>query len=143
MRLSVTPEQVPPRVATGAYILSTGLEKWRAGEEQATGLQGAAAQAFPQLKALPPRRFLRLLATAEITLGGALLAPVVPGLLAGTGLAAFAGGLLTMYLRTPALRRPGSVKPSEQGIAISKDVWMLGIGIGLILDDLLAGRRRR
>jgi hypothetical protein len=39
---------------------------------------------------------------------------------------------------TPALRRPGSIWPSQVGTAVSKDVWMLGIGLGLVtgaLDD--------
>jgi hypothetical protein len=39
-----------------------------------------------------------------------------------------------MYLRTPALHNPGSVWPSPAGIGISKDVWMLSIGLNLITD---------
>ena len=39
-----------------------------------------------------------------------------------------------MYLRTPALHEEGSVWPTRAGIAISKDVWMLGIGVGLMTD---------
>ena len=41
-----------------------------------------------------------------------------------------------MYLRTPALHKPGSVWPTQQGIAVSKDVWMFAIGTGLLIDDL-------
>jgi uncharacterized membrane protein YkgB len=37
-----------------------------------------------------------------------------------------------MYLRTPALHKPGSVWPTQAGTAVSKDVWMLGIGLGLM-----------
>lgn len=37
-----------------------------------------------------------------------------------------------MYARTPALRKPGSIWPSQMGIAVSKDVWMLAIGLGLL-----------
>jgi hypothetical protein len=40
-----------------------------------------------------------------------------------------------VYLRTPAVRNPGSVWPNQSGIALSKDVWMLGIGLGLLADD--------
>ena len=52
--------------------------------------------------------------------------------MAGTALTGFSGSLLTMYLRTPALHKPGSVWPTQAGTAVSKDVWMLGIGLGLV-----------
>jgi uncharacterized membrane protein YkgB len=57
---------------------------------------------------------------------------VVPGALAGAALTGFSGSLLAMYLRTPALHKPGSVWPTQAGTAVSKDVWMLGIGLGLM-----------
>lgn len=34
--------------------------------------------------------------------------------------------------RPPALHKPGSVWPTQAGTAVSKDVWMLGIGLGLM-----------
>jgi hypothetical protein len=34
------------------------------------------------------------------------------------------------------MHEPGSIWPTPQGIAISKDAWMLGIGLGLIVDGL-------
>jgi hypothetical protein len=68
---------VPTRVATGAYILHTGLSKWNGSEEQAKGVHATAAGAYPFL---------------------------------------------------------GSVWPTRAGTAISKDVWMLGIGVGLLAD---------
>ncbi len=37
------------------------------------------------------------------------------------------------------MRREGSVRPSQQGTAIAKDVWLLGIGLGLVADSF---RRR-
>ena len=95
---------------------------------------GMAADAYPFLKSIPPRRFLRLLAVGEIATGTMLLAPFVPAALAGAALTAFSGGLVTLYLRTPALRKPNSIWPSQAGIAVSKDVWMLGIGLGLLAD---------
>jgi uncharacterized membrane protein YkgB len=64
-----------------------------------------------------------------------LLSPFVRNRVAGTALSGFAGGLLTMYLRTPALHEPGSIWPTSAGIGVSKDVWMLGIGLGLLADD--------
>ncbi|MBO0816797.1 MAG: hypothetical protein J2P30_16860 [Actinobacteria bacterium] len=56
--------------------------------------------------------------------------------MAGAALTGFSGSLLTMYLRTPALHKPGSVWPTQAGTAVSKDVWMLGIGLGLIAGSL-------
>jgi hypothetical protein len=62
----VKARDLPARVATGAYILHTGLEKWHADEG------------------------------------------------------------------TPAMHKPGSVWPTQAGTGVSKDVWMLGIGLGLM-----------
>lgn len=127
---------VPTRLATGAYILHAGLEKWSGNEERAKGVHGMAAGAYPFLRDVPPTTFLKALAAAEIGTGAALLLPFVPNKIAGTALTAFAGGLLTMYLRTPALHKPGSVWPTQAGTGVSKDVWMLGIGLSLVADGL-------
>jgi uncharacterized membrane protein YphA (DoxX/SURF4 family) len=136
MRILARLHQLPPRLATGAYILHSGLTKAKADREGATAYHGMAANAYPFLRHHDPEQFTRLLAKAEITLGIALLIPVVPTLLAGAGLTAFAGGLLGFYLQTPGLRRPHSLKPSQEGIGVAKDIWLLGIGLGLILDEL-------
>lgn len=127
---------LPGRVATGAYILHTGLEKWKGDEARAKALHSMAANAFPMLKDIPPTQFLKLLAGSEIALGAALLTPVVPGALAGLALTGFSGALMTMYARTPALRQPGSIWPSQQGTGMSKDIWMVGIGLGMIVGAL-------
>lgn len=125
---------IPPRLASGAYILHSGLAKWQADEATAAATHGLAKGAYPVLARIPPTRFLRLLAASEIGLGSFLLAPVVPDRLAGAALTGFSASLLGLYLRTPAMRKPGSVWPTPQGIALSKDVWMLGIGLGLAVD---------
>ncbi len=78
--------------------------------------------------------FLRMLSVGEIAIGAALLAPFVPPVVAGAALTGFSGALVTMYLRTPMLHKPGSIWPSPQGIGVSKDAWMLRIGVGLIVD---------
>ena len=132
---------VPGRLTTGGYILHTGLDKWHGTAEQAAGVHRMASGAFPFLRSVPPERFLRLLAAAEIATGAALLLPVVPDALAGAALAGFSGGLLTMYARTPTLRKPGSIWPTPAGIAVSKDVWMLGVGLGLLAAGLASGER--
>jgi hypothetical protein len=126
---------IPTRVSTGAYILHAGLGKWNGSEDQAKQVHGMAAGAFPFLADVPPPAFLKALAAAEIGTGAALLLPFVSNKLAGAALTAFAGGLVTMYLRTPALHEPGSIWPSRAGTAVSKDVWMLGIGLGLLADS--------
>jgi uncharacterized membrane protein YphA (DoxX/SURF4 family) len=136
VRLPARARDLPARIATGGYILHSGLEKWHGDEARAKALHGMAASAFPVLQRIPPERFLRILAASEIAIGTALLVPAVPNALAGAALTGFSGSLLTMYARTPALRRPGSIWPSQAGIAVSKDVWMLGIGLGLVADGL-------
>ena len=132
MIFRVKARDLPARVATGAYILHAGLEKWHADEARAKGMHKAASSAFPFLERVPPERFIKLLAGSEIALGTALLAPVVPSALAGAALTGFSGSLLTMYLRAPAMHEPGSVWPTQTGTGVSKDVWMLGIGLGLM-----------
>ena len=124
----------PPRAATGAYILHSGIDKWNVDEAHAEQLHGFAAGAYPVLAKIPAKRFAQLLAAGEMALGGALLAPFVPRRLAGVALTGFSAGLMGLYARTPAMRKPGSIWPSPQGIGLSKDVWMLGVGLGLLLE---------
>ena len=137
MRLHL--RNVPARLATGAYILHAGLEKWKGTPERAKGVHGMASGAYPALGRIPPETFLKLLAAAEIGTGAALLLPVVPNKLAGAALTAFSGSLLGLYLRTEALHKPGSVWPTQAGVGVSKDVWMLGIGLSLLAEPSTAG----
>jgi uncharacterized membrane protein YphA (DoxX/SURF4 family) len=134
MRPRLRARDVPMRLATGSYIFHAGTEKWQGSPETAAGVHGMAAGAFPFLRGVPPEKFLRLLAAGELATGAALLTPFIPGKLAGAMLTAFSGSLLTMYLRTPALHKPGSVWPTPAGIGVSKDVWMFGIGLGLLAE---------
>ena len=126
------------RTVAGAFILNAGVGKWSGSEETATGVHGMAVGTYPFLAAVPPRRFLKLLAAAEIGLGAALLTPLVPAGVAGAALTGFAGGLLGLYLRTPGMH--SRLRPTQRGTAIAKDVWLLGIGVGLLADDV-ADRR--
>jgi hypothetical protein len=142
MRFPVRARHLPPRIAAGAFILNAGLGKFSADEQTAAQLHGFAVGTYPFLGKLKPADFTRLLAVSEIALGSALLVPVVPAGVAGAGLVAFAGGLLGLYARTPQMRKEGSIFPSQAGTALAKDVWLAGIGLGLIVDDL-ADRRRR
>jgi len=136
MRFSVKPSHLPPRIAAGAFILNSGVGKWSADEETAAQLHGFAVGAYPFLAKLKPKDFVRLLSATEMTLGAALLVPVIPSALVGAGLTAFSGGLLGLYARTPGMRKDGTPFPTQQGIPLAKDAWMLGIGLGLVIDDL-------
>jgi hypothetical protein len=136
MRIAAVARRTPGRIASGAFILNSGLGKWSADEETAARLHGMAAGTYPFLAKLKPKDFARLLSAGEIALGAALLLPVVPDALAGASLTAFSAALLGMYARTPGMRQEGGVRPTRQGVPLAKDVWMLGIGLGLVIDAL-------
>ncbi|WP_435587469.1 hypothetical protein [Micromonospora aurantiaca (nom. illeg.)] len=136
MRLS----HAPLRVAIGAYILNSGLGKRGLEGEAAAGMHGMAAGAMPQLRQIPPDRFAVLLSRGEVALGAALLAPFVPSLLAGAALTAFGAGLVQLYLKKPGMREGSSLRPSQEGIGLAKDVWLVGAGLTLVLDSLVRHR---
>ena len=131
--------RAPLRVTTGAFILSAGLDKWKGDEQTAGQLHGFAGGTYPFLKQIEPPKFLKLLAASEIAVGSALLLPVVPAAVAGAALVGFSAGLLGLYVRTPGMRRSRlDPRSTPQGLPISKDVWMLGAGLGLLADGLTA-----
>ena len=127
---------LPTRLATGAFIAHSGWSKWSGTQETAAGIHQMASGAYPFLGQVDPHTFLKGLSAAEMTVGAVLLAPVVPAGVAGAALTAFSGGLIGLYARTPALRQNGGIWPSQQGTAIAKDSWMLGIGLGLVIGAL-------
>ena len=137
MTLAAKLRRAPGRVTTGAFILNSGLGKLSADEEIAHAVHGMASGAYPVLTKVPPRTLLKALGVGETALGAALLLPVVPAGLAGLGLAGFAGGMLGMWWRTPGMHAEGSPRPTVQGTVIAKDVWLLGIGAGLVIDAAL------
>lgn len=132
----------PLRVAIGAYILNSGLSKRTLEGDAAAGMHGMAVGAIPQLKQFEPNRFAMLLSRGEMALGAALLAPFVPSLLAGAALTAFSAGLVQLYLKTPGMREGTSLRPSQAGIGLAKDVWLVGAGLTLMLDSLTHKRLR-
>ena len=136
MRFPMKARHLPQRIAAGAFILNSGLGKWSADEETAAQLHGFAVGTYPFLAKLKPKDFVKLLSVSELALGAALLLPIVPAAIAGAGLTAFSGGLLGLYAKTPGMRKDGTPFPTQQGIALAKDVWMLGIGLGLVVDGL-------
>ena len=143
MGLPITLSEIAPRISAGAFILNSGLGKRRVDEEAAAGMHGFAAGTYPFLKDVPPATFAKVLSTAEISVGALLLTPFVPTAVAGAALTGFSSGLLGLYLRTPGMTKPGrSVAPTQEGLPIAKDVWMLGIGIGLLTQGLLDRQSR-
>jgi hypothetical protein len=138
MGIAAKARRLPGRLAAGAFMLNAGAGKWSADEETAARLHGMAVGTYPFLASLKPKDFARLLSVSEMALGAALLLPVVPTALAGAGLTAFSGGLAGLYVRTPGMRREGSLRPTQQGTALAKDVWLLAIGLSLTADALTA-----
>jgi len=128
--------RVPLRAVTGAFILNSGLTKLKGGQEAAEGVHGFATSAYPQFKRLRPEQFQKLLGAAEVALGATLLTPVIPAALAGAGLTAFSAGLLGLYLKVPGMHQEGSLKPTEDGMAIAKDSWLFAIGLSLVAGGL-------
>jgi uncharacterized membrane protein YphA (DoxX/SURF4 family) len=124
---------IPLRLAAGGYVLDSGIGKWHADDDTATYLQGFASGTYPFLGKLDPATFAKALAAGEVGLGAALLIPLVPNAVAGMGLLGFGGALLGLYAVTPGMRRPGSVFPTPDGIALAKDAWLVGIGAALVL----------
>lgn len=133
----------PLRAATGAFILNSGLTKLNADEETSKQLHGFASTAYPSLGAMvPDTKFARVLGGAEVALGAALLMPKVPSALAGTALTGFGLGLMGLYARVPGLRQPGSIRPTQDGTAIAKDLWLVGAGATLAWQGFANGARR-
>lgn len=137
MSLSAKLRRTPLRIVTGAFILNSGISKLRADQKAAEGSRDMAANAYPALEKVPPKPFIKTLAVGETALGAALLLPVVPAAVAGLGLMGFSGALLGMWWRTPGMHEEGSIKPTQQGITIAKDVWMLGIGASLVIGSVV------
>jgi hypothetical protein len=132
-----TLRDVPLRLTAGAFIVNSGLSKRNPSPEMAGALHGMATQTYPHFKRLEPEQFTKLLSTSELVVGGALLNPLVPNAVAGAALTGFSAALLGLYLRTPGMRQAGSLRPTQEGTALAKDTWLLGIGLALLLDGLL------
>ena len=142
MGLPITLSELPARISAGAFILNSGLGKRGADEATAAGMHGFAAGTYPFLKSVPPQQFVQGLATAEIVLGAALLTPFVPTAVAGAALTAFSGGLLGLYLKTPGMRKEGSLAPTQEGLSLAKDSWLIGIGLSILTRGLMERRPR-
>ena len=124
---------VPLRVATGAFILNAGMGKLNADEGNAQFLHSAAAGTYPALaKDMQPTTFVKVLAYSEIAVGAALLAPMVSSTVAGAALTGFGASLVGMYFKTPAMTLDDGIRPSQEGTAVAKDIWLVGAGLTLL-----------
>ncbi|MGO1686062.1 MAG: hypothetical protein ACTHYR_13885 [Brachybacterium sp.] len=123
------------RAVPGAFILNSGIGKLGMPAEMAEALQGMAAKGVPPLGDLTPEQFGKFLSYGEIAVGAALLLPFVPRKVAGLGLAAFSGSMISMYLRTPGMTEADGVRPSQDGTSLAKDSWLLAIAAALILSE--------
>jgi len=132
--MSFALHRLPLRLASGGFILNSGIGKLSLDSDTAKGLQQMAINAIPQLEQLSPEDFGKYLAAGEVALGSSLLAPFLPSRLVGAALTAFAGSLVLIYLRTPGLTQSDGVRPTQEGTAMAKDVFLLGIGLALLLD---------
>lgn len=120
------------RAIPGAFVLNSGLKKLGMDKDTATYLQGEAAKGVPMMADMEPRQFGKLLSYGEISVGAALLLPFIPNRLAGLALGAFSAGLLSVYLKDPAMTEGDGIRPSQEGTALAKDSWMAAIAIALI-----------
>ena len=137
MRLS----HIPLRVTTGAFILNSGLGKRGLPEEAAAGIHGMATGSIPAFGNVKPKTFTSGLSAGEMALGAALLLPFVSPVVAGAGLTASGAGLVNLYLKTPGLREEGSIRPTQDGVGIAKDVWLVGVGLTLLMDGVVDGAK--
>jgi len=130
----------PERFAAGVMLVNAGLGKLQRDKVDAVEVHAEVAAGYPFLEQLPPEQLAKILGVSEIVLGGALLVPLVGDGLAGVALTAFAGAMLSLRVRDPELRRGGGA-PRQKGAAIARDVWLLGIGVGLAADAVRHRRR--
>jgi len=137
MSLSAKMRRAPMRAVSGAFIVNSGVGKLGADEAVAKQLHGVASGTYGFLGKVDPKLFAKALGAGEIALGGALLLPIVPPFVAGAALAGFSGALLNMYWNTPGMHEEGSPRPTQQGTGVAKDVFMLGMGVGLMADSVL------
>jgi hypothetical protein len=132
----------PLRILFGLFFLHTATSKRELDEKGKKAMHRLAKTAYPFLGDLDPATFVRGMTVAESTLAASLLVPVVPATIGAAGLTAFGGGLVGTYWRVPGIRREGSARPTELGLGMAKDSWMVAAGLTVLVDAVAARRRR-
>lgn len=121
------------RGVPGTFLLQSGYGKLGMDAESAEGLKQFASTGVPQFADWDSQTFTKFIAGTELALGTALLTPFVSKRLAGAGLLAFSAGLLSMYFRNSDMTQEDGIRPSEQGLTLSKDAFLAAIGAALVL----------
>ena len=117
----------------GAFILNSGVGKLGMDEGTAEHLQNMAKVAVPALGNMSPKEFGRFLSYGETAVGAALLLPFVPTRIAGLALTTFGAGMVASYLKLPGMTQEDGIRPTDDGISLAKDSWLLAIGAALAL----------
>lgn len=123
------------RAIPGLFILNSGVGKIGMPAEASAGTQEFAASGIPALKNLPADKFGSILGWSETAVGGAMLAPFVSNRMAGIGVTALGAGLLTLYFNNEGNTKEDGIRPTDDGISLAKDSWLVAIGLGLIFAD--------
>ncbi len=121
--------------------MNSGLNKLNGEDEYLEHVFGMAVTAYPILDAVGSTRFSKLFGSLEVLIGTLLLIPLIPDAVAGTVMLPFSAGLAGLYLRIPGMRADKSVRPTSQGIAMAKDLWLLGISLSLITSQVKSKMR--
>ncbi len=134
MQISANARRAPLRLTAGAFVLNSGVSTFSATDEKTTKLQASAAKLLPQIERMDPRTFAKVLGASEVTLGTALMLPIVPAAVAGLGLTAFAASMLATR---PATNGQHADTDTETTLVPNAtEAWMLGSGVSLLLDAL-------
>jgi hypothetical protein len=138
MELSANVRRAPLRLTTGAFVLNSGVSTFSATEEQTKKLQSTAAKLVPQVERMDPRTFAKVVGAGEVTLGTALMLPIVPAAVAGLGLTAFAASLLAARPSGNGQHTDSEPETGKSAVPHATEAWMLGSGVSLLLDALTA-----
>lgn len=141
--MSVAVTSVALRAIPGAFILNSGLGKLQTPPEASVGMQQYASTGISAVQEIPADKFGQALGVAETALGAALLTPFVSNRLAGAGLTAFGAGLLTLYFGNESNTEADGIRPSQEGIALAKDSWLVALGVGLMALPTKAKKKKR
>ena len=131
----------PLRLAFGAFFAHVALTHRNLDEKAAKGLHRFAQAGYPFLDKVSPDLFAKGMLTGETVVATTLLVPVLPPVIGATALTAFGSGLMGVYLRAPGMRRENSIRPSDIGMSMAKDSWMVAAGLSFFLDALVSRRR--
>ena len=142
MRLPVKAGHLPQRIAAGAFILNSGIGKLSADEETAAQLHGFAAGAYPFLAKLKPGTSSGSWRRARSRSARRCCCPSSrpPSRARGWRRSPAACSACTPG-RPACARKAAPSRPSRES-PLAKDAWMMGIGLGLVIDDLTDRRAR-